>query len=644
MREEGKSLSYYVVGTAGHIDHGKTALVKALTGQNTDRLKAEKERGITIELGFAHRVLSNGKELAFIDVPGHERFVKNMVAGAAGIDLALLVIAADEGVMPQTKEHFYILQYLKIKNLLIVITKIDLVEEELKYLAKEEIAALLADTKYKDAEIIETSAPQNIGIEELLKAIDNKLHYIKDLSQNYQGARLPIDRIFTVQGFGTVVTGTLFNGSIQVGDILEFPVKKKKARVRNIQIHNKPVKKALAGQRTAINLIGMELSDIKKGDILATPDWLTTTKRIDVILHLINDLEKELKSYERIRFHQGTGEIFGRILLLDKDELKGGEEGFAQIILEQPIVVIRGDQFIIRSYSPPHTIGGGTIIEANASKHKKRDKELFNSLIIKAEGSYKDRTELYLKEKGRLVEYKEIEKYLYFSTEQIDKSLEELVKEERIAKICYDEIDLFLDMEKLNQWEKNISWEIKKHIEKYPLELGADKEAIRTSIKPVLSLKKFNYFIQYLCEKQILKIIEGRYLVPYGYEHIIEKNLFQKIQGIEKYLLQCQWQVPNWPMVLQQINIDEELGKQILKYLLKKEKIVPLAKDIYILRNIYEEGIVRIKDWFIKNESLTVSQARDLLGTTRKIALPLLNHLDKIHITVREGDNRKICK
>lgn len=631
------------MGTAGHIDHGKTALVKALTGQDTDRLKAEKERGITIELGFAHKMLASGKEIAIIDVPGHERFVKNMVAGAVGIDLALLVIAADEGVMPQTIEHFYILQYLKIKKIIVVITKIDLVDEDLKYLVREEICALLADSVYRDTDIIETSVIDNKGIEELLGAIDNKLNDIKYMLHDYQGVRLPIDRVFTVQGFGTVVTGTLFNGMIQVGDILEFPVNKKTVRIRNIQIHNKTVCQVIAGQRTAVNLIGVELSDISKGDVLVSPNWLTATNRIDVTLHLMKDTAKNFISFNRIRFHQGTVENFGRVVFLDKEELKPGEKGFAQVILEKPIVAVRGDNFIIRSYSSSHTIGGGTIIETNAAKHKKKDKDILKILKIKAEGNIKERAELFIKEKGKLVGYQELKKHLYLGKDQLYPSLEELVKARQIAQICCDDECFFIDINKLHQWQKSISWEIKKFIQQYPLETGADKEVVRTKMKPVLSLKEFNYLIHHLCNTRELTVIEGRYLIPYGYEHVIEEKMLQKIKKIENYLEISKWQIPSWIKVLEQVDIDEEMGKQILKYLLKRKKLVQLAKDIYILHNIYEEGIAKIEEWFNDNENLTVSQARDLLGTSRKIALPFLNYLDKMHLTVREGDKRKIC-
>ncbi len=360
-----------VIGTAGHIDHGKTSLVKALTGIDTDRLKEEKSRGITIEIGFAHLSLPAGTVVSIIDVPGHERFIKNMLAGVAGIDLALLVIAADEGVMPQTREHLEILTLLEVKGLIAVITKIDLVDQEMLDLVVEETKDILGEYGHKNAPCVFTSANTKQGLQELIRVIEKSVENLQVRRETNGPARLPIDRVFSMQGFGTVVTGTLFNGEIKVGQELELPLKDKFVRIRSLQVHKVQVESAYAGQRVAVNLTGVDKVDIIRGDVLASPGIMQSTSRIDVSCHLLKSCPWSMKHMTRIRFHQGTREILGRISLLEREIMQPGEEAFFQLILEEPAVFLRGDRYIIRSYYPLHTIGGGVIIEPYAVKHGK---------------------------------------------------------------------------------------------------------------------------------------------------------------------------------------------------------------------------------------------------------------------------------
>ena len=375
-----------IIGTAGHIDHGKTTLVKALTGCDTDRLKEEKKRGISIELGFAPFTLPNGQKAAIVDMPGHERFIRHMLAGAFGIDFVLLTIAADEGIMPQTREHMDIIELLGVDKGIVVITKKDMVDEEWLMLVEDEIEEYLKESILAKAPIIAVSAITGEGIEELKEQIQTLSVLVQEKSSSGY-ARLPIDRVFSISGFGTVITGTLWSGKIKVGEILELMPSQKQVKIRTIQVHNEKTDTAFAGQRVAVNLQGIELNEIKRGYLLTTPGAFIPSYRIDARLRLLPASNRIIRNWNRIRFHLGTDEVLGRVVLLDRDELNPGEEAFVQIILEKQIVAQKGDAFVIRYYSPVTTIGGGTVIESNAAKQKRFKEEVLEELAIKEEGS-----------------------------------------------------------------------------------------------------------------------------------------------------------------------------------------------------------------------------------------------------------------
>ena len=361
-----------IVGTAGHIDHGKTALVKALTGVDADRLKEEKERGITIDIGFADLTLGE-THFGFVDVPGHERFVKNMLAGAHGIDLVLLVVAADEGVMPQTREHFDICRLLKVKSGLIAITKADLADDEFATLVEAEIADFVKDSFLDGAPLVRVSSRTGQGIVELKQALERLAGSVTSRDAAAV-ARLPIDRIFTIKGFGTVVTGTLVAGTVRPGDELEvIPSSGLRTRARGLQVHSRAVEAARAGERTAINTQGLDVSDPARGHVLVPAGRLSATSITDVRLELLPSAKRTLRTRTRVRFHCGSAEILARVILLDGMQLEPGKGTLAQLRLESPILVLPGDHFIIRSYSPSMTIGGGTILDAHPRKHRKKD-------------------------------------------------------------------------------------------------------------------------------------------------------------------------------------------------------------------------------------------------------------------------------
>lgn len=630
-----------VLGTAGHIDHGKTTLVKALTGIDTDRLKEEKDRGITIDLGFAPLELTDGIKASIIDVPGHERFIKNMLAGAAGIDLALLIIAADEGIMPQTKEHLDIINLLEIKDLIAVITKADIADPEIMELVEEETGELLAGTAFKGAPIVRVSARNGFGMDTLLKVIKKRIELIQPRGAEYNFPRLPIDRVFTVQGFGTVVTGTLFHGEINVGDIMEASTKNTKVRVRNIQIHGAQVSRACAGQRAAINLAGLERNELKRGDVLAAPGRLTTTDRIDVSCHLLKNFDSELRSQARVRFFQGTRETLGRVSFFDRNSLSSGETAYMQISLEEPIAVLRGDTYIIRSYSPVSTIGGGRIVEPQAYKHKKKDTRRIYELQTKAEGNKVKLAYHYLTKHNGILTPVQISFYLGADQNATANYLQELESEGKITVLeLSDDETGYIASEILENWIVTISREIKKTLEGAPLSPGLDKEVLRGRQFAQLSVKEFGAVLNLLAEKQIMQIEAGRYLLPWKYKIDTNNPQYKKAQEAKDFLDGSGLQGLTWDSVREHLMLDDKPGREILQYLIQSSAVIQLDINLYVSLKAVEEGKQKLRQWLEREGEITVAQARDLLGATRKTTVPYLEYLDKLKFTVRVGDKR----
>ncbi|PUU88495.1 selenocysteine-specific translation elongation factor, partial [Halanaerobium sp.] len=423
-----------IIGTAGHIDHGKTTLIKALTGADTDRLKQEKERGISIELGFTSFELANDKQAGIIDVPGHEKFIKNMLAGAAGVDLAILVVAADEGMMPQSKEHLAILDLLDVKHGVVALTKIDKVDEEWKKLVIEDTREKLAGSFLEDAAIISVSALDMDGID-ALKAEINKIVDTISSKETENNIYFPIDRVFTLKGFGTIVTGTLFRGVIEVEDELELYPQSKKLRVRSLQVHNNKVQKVYPGQRVGINLSGIDKDELQRGDVLAEVDSLFKTKYFEANLKMLKDLNFVLKNGDQIRFHIGAKEIIGRVYLYDKKELFPGKEAYVQFSLEEEIAAYLDEKFVIRRYSPMNLIGGGKIVIVDPPPRKRDENQVIELLKKIENGDWKKRIEIFIN--SQKFESASMEYLLKKSSLQKDELiniLEELKKDEKI--IC----------------------------------------------------------------------------------------------------------------------------------------------------------------------------------------------------------------
>ena len=425
-----------IIGTAGHVDHGKTALIKALTGIETDRIKEEKKRGITIELGFAYLDLPDGEKAGIIDVPGHEKFVKNMLAGAGGIDLALLVIAADEGFMPQTREHLGILSLLNIPEGIIVITKKDMVDEDWLEIVCDDIRNEVKGTFLENAQMIPVSSYTGEGIEELKQAIfqliDQKTQ-IKNLDVPF---RIPIDRIFSVEGFGTVITGTLIEGKMKIGDPVTIYPSRIESRIRNLQVHSHDVEEAYAGQRVAVNLAGLKKSDLNKGDVVAVPDSMHTTMMIDIKLTILKDCEREILNATRLHLYHGARDVLCKVVLLDRDSISAGESCYAQLRLEEEIAVKTGDRFVLRFYSPLETIGGGVILDSNPFKHKRNDPQVLESLNIKENGSDKEKISAALKDySSRFETLSFLQVQTAIPKEQFDQQIQKLIKDKTAFRI-----------------------------------------------------------------------------------------------------------------------------------------------------------------------------------------------------------------
>lgn len=637
-------MSHLIIGTAGHIDHGKTQLVKALTGIDTDRLKEEIKRGITIDLGFAHLDLPSGKQVSLIDVPGHEKFIKNMLAGVAGIDLALLVVAADEGIMPQTREHFDILKLLEIRDIIVVITKIDLVEEEFLELVSEEIQEFLRDSPYEEASVQRVSALTGEGMEKLIRTIDQETaHLDKDITKEI--ARIPLDRIFTLQGFGTVVTGTIFNGDIFQGEVLEEPIKGIKVRIRNIQVHNNSVEKVGKGQRAALNIAGSEAAHMKRGDVLCQPGWLIPTDRLDLSCYLLESSPWPIKDQTRIRFYQGTRETLGRVYLLDKDTINPGEKGYLQIHLEEPVVSLRGDNFIIRSYSPLHTIGGGKIINPLARKHKKNQKGLLDSLRIMEAGDSEALTRLFASQRQMTWTGGDLARFLGMPQVMCREITNNLWLQGVLVKIPIGEREeVFVSSKTMDDWEDRVSREIKEYSSLMPLEPGLNKETLRAKLWPNMPVKEFNALLQYWLRSETNLILEGQYLTLKDLKPQRPVLLEKKVAAVEEYFLKNGLQVSTWDKIRDELEIDEKTGKQILQYLLRIGNLIPLGSQLYLEKQVFNGAQKTIVEKLEGGNSLTVAEARDLLGTTRKITVPLLEYLDKGGVTSRRGDTRLLAQ
>lgn len=630
-------VEYIIVGTAGHVDHGKTVLVNALTGVNTDRLKEEKERGISIELGFAPLTLPSGQKIGLVDVPGHERFIRQMLAGVGGMDLVMLVIAADEGVMPQTQEHLDIINLLQIKKGIVVVTKKDLVEEDWLELVLEEVKEALAGSILAEAPIIPVSAVTGEGMDVLKEHLEQLVAQTPAKSSAGK-VRLPIDRVFSITGFGTVVTGTLWSGSITVGDTLELQPEGLQARVRTLQVHGQKVDVARAGQRVAVNLAGIETTQLSRGSTLLTPGIMAPSYRIDLQLHLLAKAPA-MKNRQRVRIHLGTGEVLGRVILLDREELAPGETAFAQLQLEEPLVAAKKDRLVIRSYSPMHTIAGGLVLDPVASRHRRFDEEVLKALATRLEGTPEELVlEVMLRENQPLTK-KGLAKGSNLELQELDASLKNLLEEKQAISFPFEGTEWYW----AKSLEENRLAEGKQLLEQYhhqyPLRPGFPKEELRSRLFSDWPVKAFNGALQFWEEQEQLVVMANEVKLP-GFE---AKPSAEEQGMIEEILARYQnelFQPPAWEEAIKTVKGQPEQIVELLYYLLGTQQLVRVADGLYF----HQEAVSKAKDLvreLVKEEgSVQLAAMRDAMDSSRKYVLPLLEYFDQIKFTKRIGDKR----
>lgn len=629
-------MKHVVIGTAGHIDHGKTSLVKALTGTDTDRLKEEKERGITIELGFAELILDN-IHAGIVDVPGHERFVKNMLAGVGGIDLVMLIVAADEGVMPQTREHLSICRLLGIKTGLIVLTKTDLVEPEWIELVKDDIQDFVKDTFLKDKPIVPVSAHTGDGLENLLDAL--RMIANQTPAKSETGIfRIPIDRVFTMRGFGVVITGTLFSGSVGVGEQVEVYPKALQARVRGLQVHGESVEKSTAGLRTAVNLQGLERTEVVRGDIIGHRGELKTTYMLDVLLEHLADAPRPLKTRNRIRFHAGTAEIMGRISLIGRDVLEPGDSTFAQVRLEEPIVVLPRDRFVIRSYSPIITIGGGEILDIMPRKHRRLRSSSQDHLKSLYQGDETERL-LILLRNSRLngVELADLTGRLTLKPSDIQNTIQELSDQGEVQII--DQANFFsMTTAHFNTAQKNILSFLSEYHAENPLRPGAPRQEVRGKVGDI-NEKIFAAALKHLSESN--EIAENGAILRLASHSVeIDETLGEVKTKLESVFKNAHFQPPSVEDAFAQCAGKGNANQNALQILIDEGALLRLKDNIIYHRHALREAENLLKEHLSRNNEITAAEFRDLLGITRKHAIPLLEYFDTARITLRLGDKR----
>ena len=627
-------MKHIILGTAGHIDHGKTALIKALTGVDTDRLKEEKERGITIELGFASLTLKSGQKLGIVDVPGHEKFVKNMVAGAGGIDLVILVIAADEGVMPQTREHLDICTLLGIKKGLVALTKIDLVDEEWSDLVKDDIREFLKGTFLEESPLISLSATTGEGLPEFLSTLD-KIASQVERRHDTGFFRLPVDRVFTMKGFGTVVTGTLMSGEVKVGEAVEILPGRITAKIRGIQVHNEAVVTAETGQRTAINLQGIGKTQIYRGNVLAHTGCLVPSSRFDIFFRYLPCAGRKLKNRTFVRFHSGTSEIISRIILIGRDEMEPGEVGYAQIILGTSTTAMAGDRFVIRSYSPVTTIGGGEILDPLPQKHKRHSDKTQNDFNILFNGTDSERTSIIINRSDlNGISPRELVMRTGFNPNNLNKILTEMSSKKQIILPNRDEARVVSFIAYKTLQEKILS-EIEVYHRKFPLKEGFPKEELRTTLGQFIDSGFFKMAVKDL-EKTGRIAIDKENVRGSGHTVNLEGELMELREEIEKIYLESKLTPPSTKAIMERF----EQAESVMKVMLNEGILIKVSEGMCFHKDILSKLREDYRNLLLKNENATPASFKDMTGLSRKFIIPLMEYFDRVKLTIRVGDHR----
>ncbi|HET9941194.1 MAG TPA: selenocysteine-specific translation elongation factor [Candidatus Eisenbacteria bacterium] len=617
-----------VIGTAGHIDHGKTALVRRLSGIDTDRLKEEKERGISIDLGFAHLTLPSGRKVALVDVPGHERFVKNMLAGATGIDLVLLVIAADEGVMPQTREHLAIVDLLGVGDGVITLTKKDLVAPEMLRLVEEEARALVEPTALRSAPIIAVSSTTGDGVEALLAELDRAVTRVEGRDASGP-ARLPIDRVFSVEGIGTVVTGTLWSGTVHPGDTLVLLPGGQAVRARQVEVHDQATQAATAGNRTAIALHGISREDVARGDWLAAPGRFHTTEILDARVTLLESA-RVLANRSRVRVHLGASETLARVVLLDRDELLPGASALAQLRLEGPVVAVPGDRLVLRAYSPSVTIAGARVIDANPPRRARLGDGAREALETLDAGGLEERVALLVRQAS-------------FAGARVDVVALRLGAEPAAVEAAASSLLRLND----GRWLDRAAWTallaritdaVRRYGEAHKLRHGIPKGELKSLLAREIEGTVFDEALDRLLADRTLRADQDKIALP-DVGPTFAPEQVRALEAIERRLDAAGFQVPDMAQLLREVPASAR-PPELARYLVESGRAVRVTSDLYYPAARWAEVEARVRGHFSQKSALTMGEFKDLIQVSRKYAVPLLEHLDRLGITRREGDLR----
>lgn len=632
-------MKHVIIGTAGHIDHGKTSLIQALTGTNTDRLKEEQDRGMTIDLGFAALKLPDGNLAGIVDVPGHERFLKNMLAGATGVDVVLLVIAADEGIMPQTLEHLEILRLLDLKNGVVALTKCDVANREWVDVVEEDIRARLKGTWLGSAPVIRVSSVTGLGMAALKKALLSAVSRV-EARNSALPARLPVDRVFTRPGFGTIVTGTLVAGALQLGDPVEIVPQMLETRVRGLQVHNEKVQRAEAGSRVAVNIAGVGVGVIARGAQLTAPSSVSPTNTIDAQFVMAATDIPPLRNRARVRLHIGTDEIIGRLVILeDKKQLMPGDNSFVQFQGETMFAALRGDRLIFRLYSPMITVGGGQVLNSSPSRHKSGSVSLLQSLEAMLNGTPTDlvRTALSVAEYGRTLT--ELQSAAGIATGEVDEALRTLVATGEVVKFAKDR---FASVTRTRTLLDRAITALQRYHDQFPLRSGMQKEELREMIARSADVRVFTALISLWEADGRVKTDSGLVRLTDFQVQLNDRQL-GLLGRIEEYYVEKGIAVPTVQEVSLMVRAPADAVSALLKVGAERGNFHYVADGTYYAAATIESSKAILKQFLQSHDFITVGQFRDLTGSNRKFALQALEYLDTIRFTRRQGDNRTLA-
>ena len=626
-----------IIGTAGHVDHGKTVLIKALTGIDTDRFQEEKDRGISIDLGFAPFKLPDGRLAGIVDVPGHEKFIHNMLAGAGGMDLVMLVVDATEGIMPQTREHLDILELLGTKNGIVVITKIDLVEEEWRELVQDEIREELAGTFLQDVPVHAVAALKGEGIEEL-KELIHKLTLDLEPRDSSGPLRLPVDRSFVISGFGTVITGTLIQGSVRVGDTVSIVPPGIEVRVRNIQVHDTDVNEAGAGTRVALNLSGLEKDQVLRGSVICNPGYYRQTDLLDVSVELLEKAPRKLKNLNPVHFFLGTARTVARMHLLDKEELMPGQTALVQCRLEKPLVAERGDPFVIRSYSPMTTIGGGKVLDPFPERHRRFRPEVIEHLEELKQAPSAGGDSAFIRRKlEELVaaDISSLVKETRLGQGKVEEVLQELIAINQVQRIG----DSYLSTKKLKNFEGKLLEEIERFHKEQPLAYGISRARLKGMLPAAFNQREYDALLDDMQERKLLAV-KSDLVTKYDFQPQPSAADQEKIDKLSEVYRNGWLQPPSVREALEKAAVKQDRKDELYSYLVSNDVLVKISEELYFHREAYNAALDLLRKHFADKQKLTLAEFRDMSGSSRKFVQALLEHFDQAKITRRVEDHR----